>query len=73
MRTTSMAVIAAGVMTFGLVALPQAQRPGAPPAAPPAGVAASADPRVAKLKALVDADVSSPAMYDLGQQMNDMA
>jgi aminobenzoyl-glutamate utilization protein B len=30
------------------------------------------DPRVAKLKALVDSDVSSPAMFDLGQQMNDM-
>jgi aminobenzoyl-glutamate utilization protein B len=30
------------------------------------------DPRVEKLKALLDADVSSPAMYDLGQQMNDM-
>ncbi len=29
-------------------------------------------PRVATLKAALDADVSSPAMYDLGQQMNDM-
>ncbi len=38
------------------------------------GAAGSADvdPRVVKLKALVDADVSSPAMFDLGQQMNDM-
>jgi aminobenzoyl-glutamate utilization protein B len=33
---------------------------------------AAVDPRVVKLKALVDADVSSPAMFDLGQQMNDM-
>jgi aminobenzoyl-glutamate utilization protein B len=33
---------------------------------------APVDPRVAKLKALVDSDVSSPAMFDLGQQMNDM-
>ena len=34
--------------------------------------AASVDPRVAKLKALVDSDVSSPAMFDLGQLMNDL-
>ncbi|PHY08833.1 MAG: amidohydrolase [Acidobacterium sp.] len=48
--------------------MPQAPRPAVGPS-PPATVV---DPRVAKLKALVDADVSSPAMYDLGQQMNDM-
>ena len=66
MRTTSMAVIAVGVLMAGQVALPQAQRPAAPSAATPATLAPPADPRVAKLKAMVDADVSSTAMYDLG-------
>ncbi|MCC7033104.1 MAG: amidohydrolase [Acidobacteria bacterium] len=49
-------------------AQPPAQAPSAPTTAP----AAPADPRVARLRALLDADVSSPAMFDLGQQMNDM-
>ncbi len=71
MRTSSMAV-AVSAMAVGLAAVPQAQRP-APPQ-PPAAVAAKTplDPRVVRLKAALDADVSSPAMYDLGQQMNDM-
>ena len=38
----------------------------------PQGSAGAADPRVTQLKALVDADVASPAMFDLGQRMNDM-
>ena len=71
MRTMSIAVIAVATMTIGLMALPQAQRPAPVPAAT-AVPAAPVDPRVAKLKLMVDADVSSPAMYDLGQQMNDM-
>src|SRR5512139_251396 len=71
-RTTG---VAAGLMTLALVVGAQAQRGGAPrPAdsgigAVPAG---AVDPRVAKLKALLDDDVKSPAMFDLGQQMNDM-
>ena len=44
-----------------VVAVPHAQRPTAPPVPPIAAAAAPVDPRVAKLKALVDADVSSPA------------
>jgi aminobenzoyl-glutamate utilization protein B len=63
----------AALMVGALVALPHAQPPAQAPAQPVAiAPAAAADPRVAKLKALLDADVSSPAMYDLGQQMNDM-
>jgi aminobenzoyl-glutamate utilization protein B len=38
----------------------------------PAVPAADADPRLAKLKAALAADVKSQAMFDLGQQMNDM-
>ena len=68
MRPTSIGLVASALMTVVLVAMPQAPRPAVPPS-PPATVV---DPRVAKLKALVDADVSSLAMYDLGQQMNDM-
>jgi len=63
-------MIAAATVTIALGALPQAQRPVASPAV--AAAPAAPDARVAKLKAMVDADVSSPAMYDLGQQMNDM-
>ncbi|MGD9932841.1 MAG: peptidase dimerization domain-containing protein [Dehalococcoidia bacterium] len=69
MKPSTFALTAAA-LAVTLVALPQAQRPAAPTAKPAA--AAPVDPRVARLKALVDADVSSPAMYDLGQQMNDM-
>jgi metal-dependent amidase/aminoacylase/carboxypeptidase family protein len=47
------------MQTRHLMAAPDRQVPGA------AG-SADVDPRVAKLKALVDADVSSPAMFDLG-------
>jgi len=71
MRTTSIAMIAAATVTIALGALPQAQRPVASPAVA-AAPAAPVDARVARLTAMVDADVSSPAMYDLGQQMNDM-
>ena len=61
-----------GLVAAAVVAPPLAQRRPAPtPAAAPVAPA-PVDPRVAKLKALVDADVSSPAMFDLGQQMNDM-
>jgi aminobenzoyl-glutamate utilization protein B len=55
-----------------VVAWPRAERPSEAPSQIGAAPAAPVDPRVAKLKALLDADVSSPAMYDLGQQMNDM-
>jgi aminobenzoyl-glutamate utilization protein B len=65
-KPRSVRFIAAAAFTLAVAALPQAQRPTqATPAAP-------VDPRVEKLKAALDADVSSPAMYDLGQQMNDM-
>ncbi len=47
-----------------------AQTPAAKPAAPATG-SVKADPRVAKLKEQVLADVSSPAMFDLGQVMTD--
>ena len=70
MTTTRNAVIAGALMALGLAALPQAQRPTPP--VTPAPAAAPAEPRVASLKAALDADVSSAAMYDLGQQMNDM-
>ena len=65
-------LVLGGLVAAAVVAPPLAQRRPAPtPAAAPAAPA-PVDPRVAKLKALVDADVSSPAMFDLGQQMNDM-
>lgn len=65
-------LVLGGLVAVAVVAPPLAQRRPAPaPAATPAAPAA-VDPRVASLKALVDADVSSPAMFDLGQQMNDM-
>jgi aminobenzoyl-glutamate utilization protein B len=59
-------------MVAALVALPGAERQATGGRAEARATTAQVDPRVAKLKALVDADVSSPAMYDLGQQMNDM-
>ena len=70
MRNTWMALVG-GLVVVALAALPQAQPP-APAPPKPAAPAAAVDPRVARLKAALDADVSSPAMYDLGQQMNDM-
>ena len=70
MRKTWMALVG-GLVVVALAALPQAQPPAPAPPKPAAPVAAI-DPRVARLKAALDADVSSPAMYDLGQQMNDM-
>jgi aminobenzoyl-glutamate utilization protein B len=71
MQNSSKALVAGIALAFILSALPQAQRPAAPVAAPSPTVA-PVSPRVAALKAALDADVSSPAMYDLGQQMNDM-
>jgi aminobenzoyl-glutamate utilization protein B len=66
-------LVLGGLVAAAIVAPPLAQRRPAPAAtAAPAVPAAPVDPRVAKLKALVDADVASPAMFDLGQQMNDM-
>lgn len=62
----------AALMVGAVVALMHAQPPAQAPSAPTTAPAAPADPRVARLRALLDADVSSPAMYDLGQQMNDM-
>ena len=56
--------MAGGALTGRVAAAPDQQGGGSATGAP-------VDPRVAKLKALVDADVSSPAMFDLGQQMND--
>jgi aminobenzoyl-glutamate utilization protein B len=71
MKFASITLVSSALLLLGLAALPQAQQAAPPPGAD-APAAAPIDPRVAKLKALVDADVSSPAMYDLGQQMNDM-
>lgn len=62
----------AALMVGAVVALMHAQPPAQAPSAPTTAPAAPADPRVARLRALLDADVSSPAMFDLGQQMNDM-
>jgi len=64
-------LVLGGLVAAAVVAPPLAQRRPAPTAAAPVAPA-PVDPRVATLKALVDADVSSPAMFDLGQQMNDM-
>ena len=72
MKTTSKALVAGTVMALGLIALPRAQRPAIPSDTPATAAVAPADPRVVRLKAALDADVASPAMYDLGQQMNDM-
>ena len=72
MKHASITLVSSALILLGLAALPQAQRPAEPGAAAAAAAAAPLDPRVVKLKALLDADVSSPAMYDLGQQMNDM-
>jgi aminobenzoyl-glutamate utilization protein B len=71
MQNSSMALTAGTALAFALAALPQAQRPATQPGTPSSAVA-PASPRVTALKAVLDADVSSPAMYDLGQQMNDM-
>ncbi len=65
----SLPVVVSGLVLLALAAAPTAQRP-APAEKAPAAPSAP-DPRVAKLKALVDADIQSSAMYDLGQQMND--
>ncbi len=70
MTTPWTTLVAAALMSLGVAALPQAQRPTPP--VTPAPAAAPAGPRIASLKAALDADVSSAAMYDLGQQMNDM-
>ncbi|MEZ5291799.1 MAG: peptidase dimerization domain-containing protein [Vicinamibacterales bacterium] len=63
------APLAVALVALGLAALPHAQRR---PSSPPATPAAQVSPRVAALKAALDADVSSQAMFDFGQQMNDM-
>jgi aminobenzoyl-glutamate utilization protein B len=64
-------MVATGCAVAVAAAVPQAgQRPA--PAAPVTPVAAAkADPRVQKLKDQVLADVSSQAMFDLGQVMTD--
>jgi aminobenzoyl-glutamate utilization protein B len=72
MRTIRTVSCAGVLVALVFAALPQAQRPAPPAAASAARAAAPADPRVARLKAALDADVASPAMFDLGQQMNDM-
>src|SRR5690349_7887771 len=73
-------VVAGSVLALTLVALPQAQRATPAPASPRDGAAPGigavpagpVDARVTTLKARLDDDVKSPAMFDLGQQMNDM-
>ncbi len=73
-RTGILWLVATGCAVTLAAAVPQAgQRPAPVPAPKPAAAAAAtkADPRVAKLKDQVLADVSSPAMFDLGQVMTD--
>jgi aminobenzoyl-glutamate utilization protein B len=62
------------LLVVGATSPPSGQTPAAKPAsAPPASTApAPVDPRVAKLKTALSADVKSQATYDLGQQMVDM-
>ncbi|WP_396624661.1 amidohydrolase [Luteitalea sp.] len=54
--------------------LATAQTTAQPAAAPavPAAVAPTTDPRITQLKAAVAADIKGTALFDLGQQMNDM-
>jgi len=74
-RTGILWLAATGCAVTLAAAVPQAgQRLAPTPAAKPAATPAPAtkiDPRVAKLKDQVLADVSSPAMFDLGQVMTD--
>ena len=70
MPRASFVLLTAGLLAIGLTALPHAERDRSAGTGQPAPPGAGA-PRVAALKALVDADVASPAMFDLGQQMND--
>lgn len=59
-------------LTLGAVVLQAQSRPPAAPRGAPTTAATSVDSRVARIKAAVAAEVTSPAMFDLGQQMNDM-
>jgi len=73
-RTGILWLAATGCAVTLAAAVPQAgQRPAPAPVVKPAPPAAATtvDPRVAKLKDQVLADVSSPAMFDLGQVMTD--
>ena len=76
-RTGILWLAATGCAVTLASAVPQAgQRAAQAPVAKPAPVPAPApaikvDPRVTRLKDQVLADVSSPAMFDLGQVMND--
>ena len=73
-RTGILWMAATGCAVMLAAAGPQAgQRPAPAPAAKPAtpATASRVDPRVATLKDQVLADVSSPAMFDLGQVMTD--
>jgi len=68
-RTGILWLAATGCAVTLAAAVPQAgQRPAPAPVVKPAPPAAATtvDPRVAKLKDQVLADVSSPAMFDLG-------
>ena len=72
-RLRSVCLGGVAALVTGAIAL-QAQpaQPTPPAPAPAAATPPAADPRVARIKAAVAADVKSPAMYDLGQQMTDM-
>jgi aminobenzoyl-glutamate utilization protein B len=63
----------AAILMTVLAATLQAQRPrgGGEPSAPLPPLP-PADARTQKLKEFVSAEIKSPGMYDLGQQMNDM-
>jgi aminobenzoyl-glutamate utilization protein B len=64
---TALLMVCAAALPSGQSAPPQPATPAAAPAAP-----AAVDPRLARLKEALAADVKSQAMFDLGQQMNDM-
>ncbi|MCC6162816.1 MAG: amidohydrolase [Acidobacteria bacterium] len=68
-RTTCLAALAA--LVSGAVAL-QAQAPRRATSSKAVATATAEDARIARIKAAVAADVKSQAMFDLGQQMNDM-
>ena len=72
---TSGLIAITALLVVTATAPPSGQTPP-PPTSPDAKASsttpADADPRLAKLKQALAADIKSTAMFDLGQQMNDM-
>src|SRR5262245_8706778 len=69
-RTGSWIVLLLVAATLAVSVQAQRRGGGDPPAPPPP--LPTADDRTTKLKELVPAEIKGQAMYDLGQQMNDM-